>query len=369
MTKKIFALTMPKWGMTMTEGTVADWLAEEGDEVNVGSDLVEIETEKISAAIEAPEQGVLKRILFKKGSAVKVASLIAVISEPSVNETDIDEFLAKFKLPDQEEISKTSEVDNTQFLDVDLHRIRVRTLGSGLDVLLIHGIGGDIGSWLFNQDFLANEFRVHAIDLPAHGESTLSLSEGSIAELGETVAKCMKQLSSNPFHLVGHSLGGSVVMEIANKFSDLVTSLSLVNPVGFTEEINREFLEIFLSASKRKEMKEALTKLFYLTENVSRTMVENSLRHNRLEGVISQLNLIVEKNFPNYIQAIDWRPLLQSFSIPVQIIWGSHDQIIPFDTKGFPENVMLKEIEKAGHMVQMEQPTKFNLLLKEYFKS
>ena len=139
MNNKIFALTIPKWGMTMTEGTVADWLYEEGDEVNVGSDLVEIETEKISAAIEAPAQGILKRIIVKNGSA-KVASLIAVISDPSVNEKEIDEFIATFESPDQEENSKTSEVDNIQFLDINPHRIRVRTIGSGIDVLLIHGI-------------------------------------------------------------------------------------------------------------------------------------------------------------------------------------------------------------------------------------
>ena len=86
---------MPKWGMTMTEGTVADWLFEEGDEVNIGSDLVEIETEKISSAIEAPAQGILKRIIVKKGSA-KVASLIAVISQPNVSEKEIDEWVSRY---------------------------------------------------------------------------------------------------------------------------------------------------------------------------------------------------------------------------------------------------------------------------------
>ncbi len=106
MNNKIFALTIPKWGMTMTEGTVADWLYEEGDEVNVGSNLVEIETEKISAAIEAPANGVLKRIIVKNGSA-KVASLIGVISEPSVNEKEIDEFIAAFESPNQENACHT----------------------------------------------------------------------------------------------------------------------------------------------------------------------------------------------------------------------------------------------------------------------
>ena len=179
----------------------------------------------------------------------------------------------------------------------------------------------------------------------------------------------MKTLSTKPFHLVGHSLGGSVVMEIVNKFPDLVTSACLVNPVGFAKEINRNFLEIFLTASKRNEMKEALTKLFYSSENLSRTMVENSLRHNRLEGVISQLKLIVDKNFPDYKQATNWLPLLSSSSIPFQIICGVQDEIIQYDSNVFPGNVLLKEIENAGHMVHMEQPKEFNQILKEYLKN
>ena len=74
----------------------------------------------------------------------------------------------------------------------------------------------------------------------------------------------------------------------------------------------------------------------------------------------------MDKNFPDYKQVTDWLPLLSSSSIPFQIIWGVHDEIIQYDSKVFPGNVLLKEIENAGHMVHMEQPKEFNQILKEY---
>ena len=52
-------LTMPKWGLTMTQGKVVKWLVEEGGPVEPGSEVVEIETEKIASAAEAQAVGVL----------------------------------------------------------------------------------------------------------------------------------------------------------------------------------------------------------------------------------------------------------------------------------------------------------------------
>ena len=54
-------LTMPKWGLAMTKGTVVGWLIEEGAEVRPGLELVEIETEKIVSPIEAATSGILFR--------------------------------------------------------------------------------------------------------------------------------------------------------------------------------------------------------------------------------------------------------------------------------------------------------------------
>lgn len=73
---------MPKLGLTMKEGTIVDWLKNEGERVEKGESIVEIETEKISKFVEAEASGVLLKILAPKGTTVPVTKVIAIIGEP-----------------------------------------------------------------------------------------------------------------------------------------------------------------------------------------------------------------------------------------------------------------------------------------------
>ena len=59
---EMIKVTMPKWGLSMVKGTVNDWVVEEGEEVEKGQELVEIETDKIANVLESPGEGVLYRI-------------------------------------------------------------------------------------------------------------------------------------------------------------------------------------------------------------------------------------------------------------------------------------------------------------------
>lgn len=73
---------MPKLGLTMTEGTVVNWLKNEGDQVEKGEELVEILTEKITNVVEAPASGILKKILVGPGETAKVSEPIGIIAAP-----------------------------------------------------------------------------------------------------------------------------------------------------------------------------------------------------------------------------------------------------------------------------------------------
>lgn len=73
---------MPKQGLQMTEGTITDWFAEEGETVTEGQPLFEIETDKLTITIDANYSGTLLKILRHEGEVVPVAETIAIIGEP-----------------------------------------------------------------------------------------------------------------------------------------------------------------------------------------------------------------------------------------------------------------------------------------------
>jgi len=80
--KTMKPVVMPKLGLTMTEGTIATWLKQEGDTVAVGEAIAEIETEKITYSLEAPVEGTLLKIVLPAGESAPVAETIAWIGRP-----------------------------------------------------------------------------------------------------------------------------------------------------------------------------------------------------------------------------------------------------------------------------------------------
>ncbi|MEG1632751.1 MAG: dihydrolipoamide acetyltransferase family protein [Oscillospiraceae bacterium] len=72
-------VVMPKLGLTMTEGTISKWLKKEGDSVAAGEGIFEVETDKLTNTIEAPESGVLLKIIVGEGLAVPCLEKLAVI--------------------------------------------------------------------------------------------------------------------------------------------------------------------------------------------------------------------------------------------------------------------------------------------------
>jgi pyruvate dehydrogenase E2 component (dihydrolipoamide acetyltransferase) len=94
---QIAAVTMPKWGIEMVEGTINGWTVEVGQAIARGDALLDVETEKIVNTVEAPAAGVLRRQIGAVGDVYPVGVLIGVIADASIPEAQIDAFIATFK--------------------------------------------------------------------------------------------------------------------------------------------------------------------------------------------------------------------------------------------------------------------------------
>jgi pyruvate dehydrogenase E2 component (dihydrolipoamide acetyltransferase) len=120
MTGAIRAITMPKWGIEMTQGTVSGWRVRVGEQIERGAEILDVETEKIVNAVESPASGVLRRIVADSGDTRDVGALIGVIADPQISDAEIARFIDSFVgavvtfEPDSEDVQQAAAPENVR---------------------------------------------------------------------------------------------------------------------------------------------------------------------------------------------------------------------------------------------------------------
>jgi pyruvate dehydrogenase E2 component (dihydrolipoamide acetyltransferase) len=362
---RIVPIVMPKWGLSMKEGKVTGWLAEDGTPINVGDAILEVETDKIAGSVEASEAGVLRRRVGAPDTIYPVKALLGVIADPSVPDAEIDSYVASYVTPPPEE-GEEDEGAKYEFVETAGGQLRYARRGSGAAaVIFIHGFGGDLDNWLFNIDGLGENATVYALDLPGHGQSTKKLDNPGLAALAASLAAFMDKLGLAGAHLVGHSMGGAVAMQLAADSPEKVKSLTLICSAGLGPEIG-SYVENFVAAKSRKELKPVLETLFADTSLVSRQLVDDVLKYKRLDGVENLLADLLQSLFGGGRQLDDMAERLAGKSPPSLVIWGKDDRVIPFAHAANLPGARVHIIDNAGHMVFIEKASDVNALIRQH---
>ena len=364
------AIVMPKWGLAMEEGSLAKWLVQNGSEVEKGQEIAEIETSKLANVFESPVSGTLRRLVAKEGDVLPVGALLAVLAPAAVSEADIDGFVAGF-------VVEKPEGDDAGEVEKKLERggrtLVYKAAGLSTDaapVVLIHGFGGDSDNWLFNIDELAKNRPVYALDLPGHGKSSKTLASGDLGELSKAVVDLLDETGAAKAHLVGHSLGAAVALKTLKDHPDRVASVTGIAPTGLDDKVNADFIEGFISAEKRKDVKATLQLLIADPELVSAQMIEGVQRFKRLEGAKEALRAIADKNLPQGRQATSFRDAVDKMQVPFLVIWGERDAILdPAAAKRLPASVEVMSLANVGHMPHLEAASAVNERLARHFSA
>ena len=362
---EIQTIVMPKWGLAMQEGMLASWHVEEGADVKKGDEIADIETSKIANAFESPISGKLRKILVTGGETVPVGALLGVVADPSVSDSELDSFVEDFqaKFAEQQAAAVADTGPEPETIDAGGSRIRYLEVGegSGPPIILIHGYGGDLNNFLFNQPPLAEQHKTFAIDLPGHGGSTKEVGEASIKSMAHTVLAFMDAKGIAKAHLAGHSMGGAVCLHLALDHADRVASATLLAPAGLGSDISMEYINGFIDASRRKKLEPVLQMLVAKPEMVTGDMIEDVLKFKRLDGVDAALKKIRDAVFAGGMQASQMRDRLGDAKMPIQVIWGEADQILLHSqADGLPGNVEVTKYHDAGHLIHMEKAPEVN---------
>ncbi len=277
-----------------------------------------------------------------------------------------------------------------QFCTIHGYRRAYRIAGSGPVVLLIHGIGDNSATWATVQARLARRFTVIAPDLLGHGQSEKPPDgDYSVAAYANRMRDLLHFLDIDRVTVIGHSLGGGVAMQFAYQFPQLVERLVLVGTGGVTKDVN--FLLRWASLPVGGEalallrVPLVLPALQFAGRAAGLLLGSTRLGHD-LPDMLRVLAALPEPDalwaFTRTLRAVvDWHGQMISMlnrcylteSVPVQIIWGSHDTVVPASHARVAHDAMpgsaLELFEGAGHFPFHDDPERFVAVVEDFIDS
>lgn len=262
-----------------------------------------------------------------------------------------------------------------RFVEVPGGRLHVRELGSGPVILLIHGLGGHMGTYTFGvAERLAEHYRVVVVDRPGSGHSTRTA--GTAADLrtqAAALSSLVTQLELGCPLVVGHSLGGAVALTLALEHPNQVAGLALIAPlVHLPDIVPAAFRALTISPVW-------LRKLYAWTLAVPGTIASRAQVMEQIFGpeavpagyALKAGGLMGLRPHHFLATAADLQALnahlpgitarYAELQLPVHVLVGTDDRVLSWQAQGQAlvaqlPTATLRQVPGSGHMLPLTQP-------------
>jgi len=237
--------------------------------------------------------------------------------------------------------------------------IRYQVQGEGEPALVfVHGWCCDRSYWDAQVDYFARNYKVVAVDLAGHGESGLGREAWTITAFGEDVVAVIEKLDLRKVVLIGHSMGGPVILEAARRIQGRVIGLVGVDTfVAYGQLDTSEFLAPFRADFAGST--DNFVRQFLFTPNSDPTLVDT------ISTDMSAAPAEVGLSAMEALLAYDWASVMQEVLAPIRCI---NSDMVPTDVEASRLHAASFDVEVisgVGHFVMLEDPETFNSILAE----
>ncbi|TPH13876.1 alpha/beta fold hydrolase [Litorilituus lipolyticus] len=270
----------------------------------------------------------------------------------------------------------------TTSAQTDSPLLNYQQVGQGEHIILIHGLFGSLENLNMVAKTLAHDFTVTSIDVRNHGGS-FHAHDMDYSVLARDVINLLDYLAINKAHILGHSMGGKIAMQIALEHGDRINKLVVADiaPIQYPnhhQQIINGLKAIDLAkVHKRKDADDQLSD--YVQESGVRQFLLRNIAMNEQKQFYFKCNLaFIDQCYSQIMQAntIDEQDnshFAQTFEKPTLFIKGGNsDYILPEHqaaiVKLFPAS-KAKVIQGAGHWLHAEKTTAFNKIVLNFLNS
>ena len=245
--------------------------------------------------------------------------------------------------------------------------IYVGDTGEGFPLVLVHGFLGSSKMWEPQVNFFKKHFRVITPDLPGFGKSNKAKPHNNIQSIADLLLDCLEEEKIDKFYLLGHSMGGMIVQEMAKKAGENISKLICYStgPIG---EMPGRFETVDQSRENLKKKGLEIT-----AKNIAKTWF--------IKGEDAKyFDICIEAGKQTSIEAVDnaliafknWNGVntLKNIKNETLIVWGDQDKSYNIEQ----EQTLANNIERSklvifkdcAHNVHLEKPNQFNNTIKDF---
>ncbi|OZF03733.1 MULTISPECIES: alpha/beta fold hydrolase [Nocardiaceae] len=271
---------------------------------------------------------------------------------------------------------------------VEFHRDTLRYVdaGDGPPVVLVHGLLGSHESWAGQIERLSEKYRVIAPDLFGHGDSDKPPGDYSLSAHSATIRDLLDHLDIRSAPMVGHSLGGGIVMQTVYLFPERVERIALVSSGGLGREVSlflkaatlpgsELVLPVLASDWVRKNTENVVTQLgkwgLPVRPGKSTTETWRAFKtvadHGSRSAFLASTRAVVGPRG----QTVSAKQHFEKFeSLPSLLVWGGKDRMIPAshadNIRREVPNSRVEIFSDAGHFPQLDEPDLFFRVLDQF---